>query len=207
MSNQLSAVPIAGHVRAMKTPRHRLEFGEGSVLDRTLDAFGGFEEIVVVHLGDAGPVEEAAAQRAKLVSLPEEDAPIGAQLRAGVEAIRPGKGFAIAICDQAVLTRELVDGFAESFLGQSDKILVPVCQRQIGMPSIFPASMTSEFTGLADDGSAWPIVQAHGDELNEIELYETAVLRHIEDIEDYHQMLKIAGIPLPETESEETHVG
>jgi len=209
MSNQLSAVLIAGHSRFLKSSPYRLDFGGAPILDRTLEAFADFDEVIVVTIGEAGTVEDAASKQAKLVHLEDEHATVGAQLRAGAAAINPKSGFAIAICDQALLSRELVDGFAEKFLAHPKKIFVPICQGQIGMPSIFPTSMQSEFQALGDEGSAWPIVRDHGDKLQELEIYETSIIRHIEDLDDYHEMLRLAGIPIPEAEAagEESKVG
>jgi len=50
------------------------------------------------------------------------------------------KAFCVGICDQPLLTGELIREFIDAFLKGGKKVLVPVQQTNLGMPVILDAS-------------------------------------------------------------------
>lgn len=206
MMKNLSAVIVAGREnRHLKSPKQLLPFGETTVLDRTLSAYldAGVTELILV-LGHRG--EEIAAAlsnldpRVKLVTSPHPDAGFGTHLQEGIQAISPNaKAFLLGLGDQPTLTAELVSRLAQQFEAGGKKILVPVCQGSIGHPAFFSASLLPEFKKLSSTQDAWDVIKANGAEVLDIHMYETCVVRDIEDFEDYKALLQIAGLPVPDT--------
>jgi molybdenum cofactor cytidylyltransferase len=210
MSNKLSAILIPGNEHNLKTPKMLLPFGESTVLRRTLEAYlaSDFEEIILVVPDRADEVRESLGPLADRISIQtpaDANAQVGIQLRAGVGAVSSSsKGFAIALADQPLLDPELIQDLVRRFGESKKKILVPVCQGTIGHPAFFHSSFLRAFAELPPDGQTWDVLRAHGDDVDDHHLFASAVIRNIDDLDDYHDLLEMAGLPVPEIEEEET---
>lgn len=203
MTHKLSAVLFSGRPQTAKARPGLLDFGGQKVVERTLAAYADFAQVVLVVDGDPTgfPAKDA---RIEVVTLPE-GAPVAEQLRAGVAAAGGGsKGFSLGLIDQPLLTKELVDAMAEKFLGGKAQILAPVALRQIGQPVFFRSELAGEFASLGADETAWTILKRHGDAVDVFETHHTSVIRNIEDTDDYHALLALAGLPVPQPVEGET---
>lgn len=197
MAHNLSAILISGHPGAASLRSGLFDFGQAKVYEKTAAAFAGFTEVILVIPGSSEGFQEPLGGKIVVVS---EHAGLGTQLKAGVGAVSPSSnGFAIGMMNQALLEPDLVNAMAEKFLAGSKKILVPVAHRQIGQPAFYDKSFSSTFAGFSEDETAWSILRANDENLELYDVLETSVLRSIEDIEDYHAMLTIAGLPVPDT--------
>ncbi|MCA9756879.1 MAG: NTP transferase domain-containing protein [Candidatus Eisenbacteria bacterium] len=195
MTHKLSAVLISGRPQTAKSRPGLLDFGGAKVAERTVSAYSDFAQVVLVVAGDADGFPKGPNVTVVTVS---EDAVVSKQIKAGLDAMDKGNdGFCTGLIDQPLLTAELVNGMAEAFLGGSDKILVPLALRQIGQPAFFRKDLASDFAKLADAETAWSILKSHGNDVAIFDTNETSVLRNIEDMDDYHAMLQIAGHPVP----------
>jgi molybdenum cofactor cytidylyltransferase len=210
MIKDLSAVIVGSRSgRHLKTPVPLLPFGEETVLQRTLNAYltAGFNEIILVQGYRSSEVQASLGTLANKIqfvgsSLPDED--FGTVLRRGIEKLSPSaKAFAVGLGDQPLLTSELVGQLAERFAAGKSKILVPVCQGFLGHPVFFDISLAAEFKKLPAHGETWDVIKAHGTEVLDYGVYHTAVIRHIEDVDDYHDLLRLAGLPVPEPAARE----
>lgn len=209
MAKNLSAVIITGRFgRVQKSPKATLAFGEGTVLGRTLKAYGAnFESIVLVLTeprAEFGSALDGLDARVKIVETPGVEAGIGTQLRVGVEALPSSSGgFALGLLDQPLLDESLVKELVQKFGAAKKKIVVPVCQGTIGLPAFFDASLSAAFKKLQEHDTAWDILKANGDEVEDHHYFHTSLIRHIDDVDDYHSLLRTAGLPVPEDEDED----
>jgi CTP:molybdopterin cytidylyltransferase MocA len=210
MMKNLSAVIVNSRAgRHLKTPVPMLAFGDTTILNRTLTSYldAGFSEVIVVLSYRGSEVQASLgplAGRVQVVSTAHVDEEFGGLIRFGLERVSPSaKGFAIGTGDQPLLDKELLKTLGDRFTSSKTKILVPVCQGQLGYPVFFDASFLAEFRRLPPHGEVWDILKSHPTEVLDHGLYQTAVVRHVDDIEDYHAMLKMAGLPIPEPEEEE----
>jgi len=201
MPHKLSAVLISGRPQTARSRPGLLEFGDKKVVERTLAAYSDFAQVILVVTGDLQGFPPAGGNL-KVVGTPE-GASVGEQVRAGLGAMdSSNQGFALGLLDQALLTPELVNAMAEKFLGGKAKILVPLSLKQIGQPAFFRSALSADFTKLAEGETAWAVLKKNGDEVDTFDTNETTVLRNIEDIDDYHAMLHLAGLPVPEPAEE-----
>ncbi len=211
MSKKVSAIVLSRPLGQGRTRKMMLPFGEDTVLSRTLKAYRGFDEVLVVVPGTGEGVDSAirsSGVSARAVSLPNLEAGIAAQLRGALDAASSSaQGFAIGMTDQPILSAEVVDLIRKRFDSGSAKIIAPVCQRAIGMPAFFDSGLRKELAALHDHDNLWDVMKAHGDSVDACELFYTSVLNGIEDTDDYHALLRLAGLPVPEPEEEEASAG
>ena len=201
----IPAILIAGReVRHLRVPKQTLPFGEKTVLGRTIETYleAGVSEIILV-LGYKAELIEASLgplpNRVKILRNPLFDEGMGTFLRVGVRELPQGtKAFMLGLGDQPILTADLIRELVTAYFESGKKILVPVCQSSAGLPAIFDISLIDDIQSLPPDGELWDILKRHADDLADHPTEYTAVLRSIEDQEDYHAMLRLAGLPIPE---------
>lgn len=205
MMNHVSAVIVGSRSgRHLKTPVPLLPFGDKTVLQRTLSAYldAGFSEIILVQGYRASEVQNSLgplADRVQMVMPPLPDEDYSVLIRRGLERISASAAaFAIGLGDQPLLTPELLSELGDRFASIRPKILVPVCQGFLGHPVFFDMSLVSDFRKLPAHGETWDVIKAHGSEVHDYGVYHTSVIRHIEDVDDYHELLHLAGLPIPE---------
>ena len=197
MPHKLSAVLISGRPQTARSRPGLLEFGDRTVVERTLAAYADFAQVILVVAGDLQGFPQSGGNL-KVVGAPE-GASVGEQIRVGLGAMESSShGFALGLLDQALLDPELVNAIAEKFLGGKHKILVPLSLRQIGQPAFFRKELAADFAKLGEGETAWAVLKKNGDDVDAFDSQRTSVLRNIEDIDDYHAMLQLAGLPVPE---------
>lgn len=211
MSKKVSAILLSRPLGQGRTPKMLLPFGEDTVLSRTLRAYQGFDEVLVVVPGTGEGVESAirsSGVSARAVSVPDQEAGIAAQLKSALDsASGSAQGYAIGMTDQPILSADVVEQIRKRFEEGKAKIIAPVCQRAIGMPTFFDAGLRKELAALDENSSLWDVLKSHGDSVDACELFYTSVLNGIEDVDDYHALLRIAGLPVPEPQEEEASAG
>jgi len=207
MIKNMSAIVVPSRIgRHLKTPVPLLPFGDTTVLNRTLGAYraAGFDEIIVVLSYRAADLEaslgaDAAAYQVVTSPNPEEEYP--GLIRRALERLSPSaKSFALGLGDQPLLDGDLLQGLAQRFVAANRPILVPVWQGHLGHPVFFAASLAEELKQLKPNQDPWDVIKAHAADVHDHHVYHTSVVRHIEDTEDYHDLLTIAGLPIPQTE-------
>jgi molybdenum cofactor cytidylyltransferase len=204
MTKNLSAVILGTRSGPrLKTPIALLPFGETTVLNRTLASYveAGFAEVVLVLGTKAAEIRESLgglAQKVRVVETAGDDR-FAPMLRAGLEGASGGnRGVAVGLGDQPLLTPEILTLLAERFESAKAKILVPVWHGSLGLPMIFHSALTGELRSLEPDAGSWDVLRAHGRDVLDADVPYAAVVRRIEDRADYHEMLRVAGLPVPE---------
>ena len=190
--------------RHLRVPKQILPFGDSTVLGRTIKAYldAGFADVLLVlgykadliasELGDLPP-------GVRIVRNPLFDEGMSSFLRAGLRELpASATGFCIGLEDQPLLTPELLKEFADAFVAGKKPILVPAYQGSLGLPAFFRASMAEELSQLKQTEDLWDVMKRHGDELIDHATGFSAVVRSIEDTDDYHALLRTARLPIPE---------
>lgn len=207
--NPIPAILVGGReVRHLRVPKQILPFGETTVLGRTVQAYldAGVSEVILVLGYKADLIESTLGPlpaKVRIVRNPLFDEGMGSFLRVGVRELPAGAGaFCVGLGDQPILPPDLIRELANAFFESGKKILVPAYQGSLGLPAILHRSMAEEILNLPVRGELWDLIVRHGDELVDHPTGYTAVLRSIEDQDDYHEMLRLAGLPIPEVQPE-----
>lgn len=188
----------------LRVPKQILSFGETTVLGRTIDAYrkAGFAEILLVlgYKADAIAAELGDLPKGvRIVRNPLFDEGMSSFLRAGLRELPSSStGFCVGLEDQPLLSPELLTEFASAFVEGKKPILVPAHQGSLGLPAFFQASLAEELSALKQNEDLWDVMKRHGEEILDHPTGFSAVVRSIEDMDDYHAMLRTANLPIPE---------
>ncbi|MBD3235351.1 MAG: NTP transferase domain-containing protein [Candidatus Eisenbacteria bacterium] len=182
-------------------PQEALPFGDGTVLDRVIAAYrdAGAQKLVLA-LGPQEPSLELAADphrsTADVVRVSGERRGLGNYLVAGLEALdASGGAIAIGLCDMALLTPELVETLWRAYREAGRPLGVPLCQGVLGHPLFVSPELQDELIAQHGRRTHRDLLLAHPDDVTVLPTDYTAVLRSIEDLGDYQEMLEIAGLP------------
>lgn len=208
MMKNLSVVLIAGREnRHLKSPKQLLPFsadGAKTVLDRTIEVYleAGASEVVLSLAHRAAEIQEALGKldpRVKLHVAANSEAGPGQQIREGMAKISSSsKAFAIGLTDQPLLSVELLNELCAKFEASSKKILVPVCQGSIGHPVFFRSALASAVSGLDPARELWDLIRDQSSEVDDYHVYHTSIVRSIDDLDDYYELLDLARLPRPD---------
>jgi molybdenum cofactor cytidylyltransferase len=204
-STAIPVILVGGReVRHLRVPKQILPFGDSTVLGKTLRAYldAGVSEVIVVLgykadqiIANLGPLPS----NVRIVRNPIFEEGMATFLKAGLREMTPGaRSFCVGICDQPLLTADLVREFIGAFYEGGKKLLVPVMQTSLGLPVVLDSSLIDEIQALPPRGELWDLIKRHGDDLVDHPTGYTAVIRSIEDQDDYHDMLRLAGLKIPE---------
>ncbi len=111
------------------------------------------------------------------------------QLSSLIAALRhvPAETDAILLClvDHPFVTAGIVDRVIAAYRETASPIVIPVCDRKRGHPTLFARSLFGELVSAPADEGARHIVHAHEDEVVEVEVPDAAVLAGIDTPEQY----------------------
>jgi molybdenum cofactor cytidylyltransferase len=188
----------------LRVPKQILPFGDTTVLGRTMKAYieAGFAEILIVlgYKADAIAAELGTLPPGvRIVRNPLFDEGMSSFLRAGLRELPPSsRGFCVGLQDQPLLNAELLREFADAFAAAKKPILVPAYQGSLGLPVFFQSAMAEEVSSLRQTEDLWDVMKRHGGDVHDHSTGYSAVVRSIEDMDDYHAMLRSAKLPIPE---------
>ncbi|MBU1700135.1 MAG: NTP transferase domain-containing protein [Candidatus Eisenbacteria bacterium] len=189
--------------RRLKTPRALLPFGDTSILGRTLQAYIGLKpkEIIVVSADSAERIEESigkAVESINLISVPDARGKVGLGIKLGLERLESEpQVLMIGLGDQPLLTKELLQSLLKKFEEGKGTIGVPVSQGIPGHPVIFAAEHLEALRALGDEDNYRSILLAHSEAISDSHFDETSFLRTAENPDEYRELLRLAGLPVP----------
>jgi molybdenum cofactor cytidylyltransferase len=184
-------VLAAGGSTRLGRPKQSLRVGGGTLLRRTVRAAldGGCRPVVVVLGCGAGDLQDEVAgvdvQRVLNRGWREG---IASSIRAGVAAVRdravPGDGVLLMVCDQPLLSADVVRRVRESFDGRPGRRVACAYGGTVGVPALFEFSLFERLSALQGDRGAKPLLEEAGDELVRVSWPDGAVeIDRPEDLE------------------------
>ncbi len=201
----ITVILVGGReTRHLRVPKQILPFGETTVLGRTIEAYrgAGFATILVVlgYKADAITAELGELPPGvRIVRNPLYDEGMSSFLRAGLRELpSSASAFCVGLEDQPLLSSELLTEFAGAFAEGKKPILIPAYQGSLGLPAFFKASLAEELASLRHDEDLWDVMKRHGEEILDYGTGYSSVVRSIDDMDDYHAMLRTARLPIPE---------
>jgi len=189
--------------RHLRVPKAILPFGDTTVLGRTLRIYldAGFPQITVVLGYKADTIAatlEPLPANVRLVRNPLHEEGISSFLRVAMRELPPSAGgFLIGLTEQPTLTPELLKELEAAFRASDRPILIPTWQGSLGMPAFFEATFAQRMLALSPKETLWDLIKRHGNEVEDHPTGYSSVVRSIEDQEDYHALLRMAGLPIP----------
>jgi CTP:molybdopterin cytidylyltransferase MocA len=155
---------------------------------------------VVLATGPRTPDLESAMaphrDRVEWVETLEAETDLAPVLTAGLRALGGAEEpLAIGLADMPLLTGALVGDLAARFRASGCPLGVPVCQDQLGHPAFFLPQLRGELSQLRAPATHRNLIFARGAAAATLETPSTAVLRTIDGLPEYREMLRLAGLP------------
>ncbi len=200
------AVLLFGGLPWRRTPalQEALPFGNESVLSRTLRAYreGGAAMIVLA----TGPIDRALGAilephrgELQVVELPEAPAALAPYIARGARALSDWHDpFAIGFTDMPLLTGALISTLWAAFNSSGKPIGVPTCQGSLGYPVFLAGQLRNELEQLSPPRTHRDFIFSRGDDVALLDTQHTAVLRMIDGLPEYREVLALAQLPRPD---------
>jgi len=189
----ISAIVLAaGRSRRMGAQKLLLPLGGQPVIARIVDEVLGspVDEVVVVVGKDGQQVERALEGRpVRLVVNPDFTGDMLSSVRCGITAMSPQHEAALIVLgDQPGISPSLVIELVRGFRAGSRAVVVPTYGGRRGHPILLAATYRDEILRDYDAVGLRGLLQAHADDVLELEVSTPAVLEDMDVEEDYRRM-------------------
>ena len=187
-------VVAAGRSRRMGTQKLLLPFGGATVVAHIVDQIlrSVIDRVLVVVGADGSRIEAALAGRpVSFVTNPDPEGDMLSSVRCGLaELPRRCEAILVALGDQPTITAELTDAMVRAFEEAAHGILVPVHRGERGHPILFASRFRDEILTRYDGVGLRGLARAHPDDVAELDVPTDAVLRDMDNLDDYRRALE-----------------
>jgi molybdenum cofactor cytidylyltransferase len=186
-------IVAAGESKRMGTTKQLLPFGHSTILGQVIrNALeSNLDEIVVVLGYQAQEIgQNISGAPVKVVVNPEFQKGLSSSIKKGLSNIAKTSAVMILLGDQPLVGKEIINRLIAE-LGMGNRgIIVPVYNNIRGHPVIFTPLYRDELLALQGDVGGKEIVRAHPEDVAEVNIYSEAVIRDINDRDDYQMQLE-----------------
>ena len=190
-------VLAAGRSRRMGTQKLLLPFGGQPLIARVVDELlrSPADQVFVVVGKEGKPILEAiAGRRVHCVTNTHAEDEMLHSVRCGLIAMPEECAAAIvALGDQPGITADVVAGLIRSFHTTGRGIVVPTYKGKRGHPLLFAMHYRNEILTRHDGRGLRGLLEAHPQEVFELEVAEAGILEDVDLPEDYRRA--IARLP------------
>ncbi len=190
-----AVVLAAGLSRRMGVQKLMLPFAGKTVVAHIVDQIIGSAvdevHIVVGHEGRR-VARELSDRRVCIVTNPDFESGMLSSVRCGLAALdQQCRAVLVALGDQPSVTSELIDRMIRSFAETEKQILVPFHDGRRGHPVLFSADYRDEILTRHDDVGLRGLLQAHREDVFELNVSDSSVLSDMDYPEDYQRELAL----------------
>ncbi len=191
-------VPAAGmSTRMGGANKLLLTFRGKTLIERAVDTLLSSEvdEIIVVLGYEAEKVKEKLkGKRVRVVENSSYHEGMGTSIRAGLAAVPPeASAIMIYLADQPLLEPDDLNQLIRAFAEAKDKnksIVVPFFRGQRGNPVILDSCYKEAILEIVGDMGCKHVIKRNPDKVLVVEMETDHVLRDIDRIEDYEELLR-----------------
>ena len=188
-------VLAAGESRRMGAHKLLLPYAGKTVIshivDQLLDSAIGGIYVIVGHEG-ARIAEELSVRPVRVVSNPDYRTGMLSSVRCGLRALPPRcEAILVALGDQPGISPELVGQMIHSFNRVDKGIVVPCFRGKRGHPIVFSERFRNEIMTQYDRVGLRGLLQAHPEDVFELNVLAPAVLSDMDYPEDYRRELAL----------------
>jgi molybdenum cofactor cytidylyltransferase len=189
----ISAIVLAaGRSRRMGTQKLLLPFQGTTLIGRVVDELSRspLDQILVVVGRDGEHIAKAIpGPRVQFVTNPNDEAEMLSSVRCGLQAL-PAEASAVlvALGDQPGVTANVVRELVSAFHARKRGIVVPTHNGRRGHPLLFAAHYRHEILTKYEGCGLRGLLDAHPDDIFELEVASTGVLDDVDIPEDYQRV-------------------
>ena len=178
----------------MGEPKQLLPFGKSTIVETVVDNMLGakFDEVIVVVGHRAEAIQKQLGTRAiKTVFNPDYRDGMLTSAQTGIRAKKENGVFALMLVDQPFITSALIDQVVDAYQQTEKGIALPSYNYKRGHPVIFDQKYASDILALTPESDGVrTLFKKYGDDIHYVTVDTDAVLRDIDDREDYKRALK-----------------
>jgi molybdenum cofactor cytidylyltransferase len=190
----ISAILLAaGESNRMGQPKQLMSFGQGTILERTIDNLlnsAVSETIVVLGYREEEVRKTIAGKPVKIAINPDYRQGMSTSIIAGLEQVdKRARAVLIALGDQPFVDSQTITSLVEAFIANKRGFTIPVYQGRRGNPVIFAIKYKGELLNLKGDIGGREIIKRHPDDVFEVAVNCEGVLLDIDTAENYTSMI------------------
>ena len=182
-------VMAAGESKRMGKIKQLLPFGDSTIIEQVVSNIleSNVTEVIVV-LGHRAEriAPRIAGKPLKIVLNQDYHRGISSSIKCGVNHACESNAVMIFLGDQPLIGKEIINELIEEFARSKHNIVVPVYNGRRGHPVIFAAKYRPELSRLAGDIGARKIIEAHTEDVLEVEADSEGIITDIDTENDYH---------------------
>ena len=191
----VSAILLAaGEAKRMGRPKLLMTFGDGTVLERTLDNLLASEvdEVIVVLGARAEKMRKLVAGRGvKTVFNLDYHRGMSTSIIAGLKQVDSRTQWVmVALADQPMIGKETYNCLLRESLGSEKGIIVPRYKDRRGNPVIFSIKYREELLQLVGDIGGRELLKKYQDDILEVAVDSESVTIDINTLDDYYSLFK-----------------
>ncbi len=187
-----AVVLAAGQSRRMGTQKLLLPLGGKPMVARIVDEVlrGPVDPVLVVVDAQGRDVAAAlAGRRVTFVENVDPQADMLSSVRCGLRALPDASEAALVVLgDQPGVTTEVIEMLIHAFRTGRGGIVVPACGGRRGHPLLFAAGYRGEVLTRYDGTGLRGLLQAHPDDVTEVEVHSPGMFDDLDTPEDYRRM-------------------
>ena len=184
-----AVILAAGESRRMGTQKLLLPYGETTVVEAIVrTALDSSVDGTIVVLGADKEKVRKTLQSYPVSFAVNKDFRHGmlSSIQAGFESLPGEAGAAVLMLgDQPAVPFDIVDGLVSKYRENGRGIVIPVYKERRGHPILIEAGYRSEILGLDPEVGLRQLIQSHPEDLLEVEVSSPAVLKDMDNSEDY----------------------
>ena len=178
----------------MGAPKQLLPFGKSTIVETVVDNMLGakFDEVIVVVGHRAEAIQKQLGTRAiKTVFNPDYREGMLTSAQTGIRTLEASDAFALMLVDQPFITSVLIDQVVDAYQQTKKGIALPSYNYKRGHPVIFNQRYAQDILALnAESGGVRTLFKKYSHDIHYVPVDTDAVLRDIDDPEDYKRALK-----------------
>ena len=184
----------AGESRRMGKPKLLLPFGEKTIIETVIEnAVQSKAEKVLVVLGsDWEEIEKKIRNLPDKITVnPHFKKGMLSSVQWGFQTLPDDAEAALVVLgDQPGIPHEVIDRVIDGYRKTGKGIVLPVYKKNRGHPVLIDMKYQDEVNHLSDDIGLRGTVYNHPEDILEIEVETSSILRDIDDMDDYRRELK-----------------
>jgi molybdenum cofactor cytidylyltransferase len=188
-----AVVLAAGEARRFGFSKLLMPFGDSTILGSVVGSLAriGITPIIVVAGADAAAIRQSLdGQPARVVRNPNPTAGMISSIRVGVRRLPSSLDrFIIALGDQPRIRPQGAAHLIAEQIKSPKRIAVPTYQGMRGHPVVFDISYRPQILALTDQQTLRDLINAHRDDVIEVELDSDAYVSDIDTRKDYEDEL------------------
>jgi molybdenum cofactor cytidylyltransferase len=189
-----AVVLAAGESRRMGQPKLLLPYGNGTIIEMVVRnvASSRVDRAVIVLGGNRREIEEKIRTVAmKRVVNRRYKEGMFSSIRRGLSALPASAGAAVfVLADQPDVPTSVIDLLIEAYRREKKGIVLPVFRKKRGHPLLLDLKYRREIEALSPDIGLRGLLRKHPDDILEVRVSSPAVLKDIDDPDDYGRSLR-----------------